>query len=46
MVERKGVMGHFMLQDNKKPAWHGSKLSTYEKVQVAVDEMISKLENL
>lgn len=46
MVESKGVMGHFMLQDNKKPAWHGSKLSTYEKVQVAVDEMISKLENL
>jgi len=44
VVQRRGAVGQYMLQDNAKPAWHGSKLSTHERVKAAVDEMISTLE--
>mmetsp|Transcript_10032 Transcript_10032/g.14948 ORF Transcript_10032/g.14948 Transcript_10032/m.14948 type:complete len:186 (-) Transcript_10032:1885-2442(-) len=38
------LVGRYMLQDNKKPAWHTDKRSTPERVQDAVDEMILKME--
>lgn len=37
------LIGRYMLQDNKKPAWHSDKRSTPERVKDAVDEMIKKL---
>lgn len=37
------LVGQYLLQDNKKPAWHTDKRSTPERVQDAVDEMIQKL---
>lgn len=42
-VHRGELVGRYMLQDNKKPAWHSDRRSVPEKVQDAVDEMIKKL---
>ncbi|GMH68399.1 hypothetical protein TrLO_g15095 [Triparma laevis f. longispina] len=33
-------VGRYCLQDNTKPAWHGSKLSPAERIESAVDEMV------
>lgn len=43
-VKKGKLVGRYLLQDNLKPAWHSSKLSTPEKVQDAVDQMIFKIE--
>lgn len=43
-VTKGDLVGRYMLQDNKKPAWHSDRRSVPEKVQDAVDEMIKKLE--
>ncbi len=43
-VTRGGLVGRYMLQDNKKPAWHTDRRSTPERVQDAVDEMIAKFD--
>jgi len=43
-VKKGKLVGRFLLQDNMKPAWHASRLSTHEKVKVAVDDMIEKIE--
>lgn len=40
-VKKGGLVGRYMLQDNKKQAWHSDRRSTPERVQDAVDEMIS-----
>ena len=42
-VHRGELVGRYMLQDNKKPAWHSDRRSVPEKVQDAVDEMIKRL---
>lgn len=42
-VKKGSLVGRFMLQDNRKQAWHSDRRSTPERVQDAVDEMISKL---
>lgn len=42
-IRSNNLVGHYLLQDNKKPAWHTDKRSTPERVQDAVDEMIQKL---
>lgn len=42
--ESNKIVGDFLLQDNLKPAWHSSKLSTPEKIKSAVDELVAKLE--
>jgi len=42
--ESNQIVGDFLLQDNLKPAWHSSKLSTPEKIKSAVDELVAKLE--
>ncbi|GMH80809.1 hypothetical protein TL16_g08705 [Triparma laevis f. inornata] len=33
-------VGRYCLQDNTKPAWHGSKLSLVERIESAVDGMV------
>lgn len=43
-VRNGNLVGRYMLQDNKKPAWHTDKRSTPQRVQDAVDEMILKME--
>lgn len=43
-IRNGNLVGRYMLQDNKKPAWHSDKRSTPERVQDAVDEMILKME--
>ena len=43
-VRNENLVGRYMLQDNKKPAWHTDKRSTPERVQDAVDEMILKMD--
>ena len=43
-IRNGNLVGRFMLQDNKKPAWHTDKRSTPERVQDAVNEMILKME--
>ena len=43
-VHKGELVGQYMLQDNKKPAWHSDRRSVPEKVQDAVDEMIKKLQ--
>ncbi len=43
-VTRGGLVGRYMLQDNKKPAWHTDRRSTPERVQDAVDELIAKFD--
>lgn len=43
-VHKGELVGRYMLQDNKKPAWHSDRRSVPEKVQDAVDEMIKKLQ--
>mmetsp|Transcript_21731 Transcript_21731/g.31096 ORF Transcript_21731/g.31096 Transcript_21731/m.31096 type:complete len:189 (-) Transcript_21731:200-766(-) len=43
-IRNGNLVGRYMLQDNKKPAWHTDKRSTPERVQDAVDEMILKME--
>ena len=43
-VHKGELVGRYMLQDNKKPAWHSDRRSVPEKVQDAVDEMIAKLQ--
>mmetsp|Transcript_29348 Transcript_29348/g.60113 ORF Transcript_29348/g.60113 Transcript_29348/m.60113 type:complete len:277 (-) Transcript_29348:34-864(-) len=45
-VTKGNLVGRYMLQDNKKPAWHSDRRSTPERVQDAVDEMIFKLEEM
>jgi hypothetical protein len=45
-VKRGGLLGRYMLQDNKKPAWHTDRRSTPERVQDAVDEMIAKFDEV
>jgi hypothetical protein len=42
-IRSNNLVGQYLLQDNKKPAWHTDKRSTPERVQDAVDEMIQKL---
>ncbi|GMH59376.1 hypothetical protein TrST_g14322 [Triparma strigata] len=37
-------IGSYCLQDNTKPAWHGSKMSSVERIESAVDGMISSNE--
>ena len=45
MAVQRGVLaGRYVLQDNKRPAWHSDRKSVPEKVQDAVDAMIRKLE--
>ena len=43
-IRNGNLVGRFMLQDNKKPAWHTDKRSTPERVQDAVNEMVLKME--
>lgn len=43
-VRKDKIVGRYVLQDNKKPAWHTDKRSTPQRVQDAVDEMIRKME--
>ena len=43
-VQRGVLAGRYVLQDNKRPAWHSDRKSVPEKVQDAVDAMIRKLE--
>ena len=43
-VHKGELVGRYMLQDNKKPAWHSDRRSVPEKVHDAVDEMIKKLQ--
>ena len=43
-VHKGELVGRYMLQDNKKPAWHSDRRSVPEKVQDAVDEMIKRLQ--
>ena len=43
-INKGGLVGRYMLQDNQKPAWHSDKRSTPERVQDAVDQMIDKLQ--
>jgi len=38
------LVGRYLMQDNLTQPWHSSKLSTPEKIQVAVDEMIVKFD--
>lgn len=45
-VSKGSLVGRYMLQDNKKPAWHSDVKSTHEKVQDAVDEMIEKIQEV
>jgi len=45
-VKKGGLVGRYMLQDNKKQAWHSDRRSTPERVQDAVDEMISKFDEV
>ncbi len=45
-VKRGGLAGRYMLQDNKKPAWHMDRRSTPERVRDAVDEMIAKFDEV
>ena len=45
-VRSGNLVGRYMLQDNKKPAWHTDKRSTPERVQDAVDEMILNLKSI
>ena len=42
-VHLNDLVGRYVLQDNKKPAWHLNQESTPERVQNAVDDMIDKL---
>ena len=42
-VHRDNLVGRFLLQDNRTPAWHSDAKSTPEKIQDAVDQMIAKL---
>ena len=44
-ITKGNLIGRYLLQDNKKPAWHSDKRSTPERVQDAVDEMIVKIED-
>jgi hypothetical protein len=37
------LVGRYMLQDNKKPAWHSDSKSTPEKICDAVDAMIERI---
>ena len=43
-VKKGNLVGRYLLQDNLKPAWHSSRLSTPQKVQGAVDKMILKIQ--
>jgi hypothetical protein len=45
-VTRGGMVGRYMLQDNKKLAWYTDRRSTPERVQDAVDEMIAKFDEV
>jgi hypothetical protein len=45
-VKKGSLVGRYMLQDNKKQAWHSDRRSTPERVQDAVDEMISKFDEV
>eukprot|EP00579_Thalassiosira_antarctica_P012045 CAMPEP_0201923040 /NCGR_PEP_ID=MMETSP0903-20130614/10903_1 /ASSEMBLY_ACC=CAM_ASM_000552 /TAXON_ID=420261 /ORGANISM="Thalassiosira antarctica, Strain CCMP982" /LENGTH=228 /DNA_ID=CAMNT_0048460285 /DNA_START=139 /DNA_END=825 /DNA_ORIENTATION=- len=43
-VKKESLVGRYMLQDNKKPAWHSDAKSTPELIQDAVDGMIEKIQ--
>lgn len=45
-VKKGSLVGRHMLQDNKKQAWHSDRRSTPERVQDAVDKMISQLDEV
>lgn len=38
------LVGRYMLQDNRKPAWHSDSKSTPEKICDAVDAMIARID--